>query len=238
MVKMKYKRVLIKVSGEALAGDKKTGYDFELISNICRVIKKCVDNGVQIGIVVGGGNIWRGVKDGAGKIERTRADYMGMLATAMNALALCDVLTSEGVPAVVQTSIDMIKIAEPYVRTKAVEHLSAGKVVIFACGTGCPFFSTDTGAALKACEINADALLLAKNIDGVYDADPAKVKTAKKFDTITYAEVLKRGLGVMDTAATALAKDNGLPVVVFALKDPENIYKVLSGKKIGTYVGI
>ena len=238
MVKMKYKRVLIKLSGEALAGDKKTGYDFELISKICRVIKKCVDNGVQIGIVVGGGNIWRGVKDGAGKIERTRADYMGMLATAMNALALCDVLTTEGVSAVVQTSIDMIKIAEPYVRTKAVEHLNAGKVVIFACGTGCPFFSTDTGAALKACEISADALLLAKNIDGVYDADPAKVKSTKKFDTITYEEVLKRGLGVMDTAATALAKDNGLPVVVFALKDPENIYKVLSGKKIGTYVGI
>jgi uridylate kinase len=234
----KYKRVLIKVSGEALAGDKKTGLDFDIVSKVAKVIKECSDLGVQIGIVVGGGNFWRGVKDGGGKVERTRADYMGMLATVMNALALADVISGTGVEAVVQTSIDMIKIAEPYVRTKAVEHLDNGKIVIFACGTGCPYFSTDTGAALKAAEINADAILLAKNVDGVYDADPAKVPTAKRFDSITYDEMLERNLKVMDTAATALAKENGIPVVVFALKDPENIKRVINGEKVGSYVGI
>ena len=233
-----YKRVLIKVSGEALAADKKTGLDFDFITRVANAVKTCSDMGVEIGIVVGGGNFWRGVKDGGGKVERTRADYMGMLATTMNALALADVLQGVGVEARVQTSIDMIKIAEPYTRNKAVSHLSKGRVVIFACGTGNPFFSTDTGAVLKAAEIGAEVILLAKNIDGVYDADPAKVKDAKKFDSITYDEVLARGLAVMDTAATALAKENNIPVIVFAVKEPDNIIKVLCGEKIGSYVGV
>lgn len=234
----KYKRVLIKVSGEALAGDKKTGLDFEFITKVANAIKQCADGGAEIGIVVGGGNFWRGVKDGGGKVERTRADYMGMLATTMNALAFADVLTGVGVEARVQTAIDMPKIAEPYAREKAVAHLKKGKVVVFACGTGNPFFSTDTGAVLKAAEIGAEVILLAKNIDGVYDADPAKVKDAKKFDSITYDEVLARGLGVMDMTATALAKDNNIPVIVFAVKEPENIVKVINGENIGSYVGV
>lgn len=237
MSEAQYKRVLIKVSGEALASDKKTGLDFDFITRVANSVKECADKGVEIGIVVGGGNFWRGVKDG-GKVERTRADYMGMLATTMNALALADVLQGVGVDAVVQTAIDMVKIAEPYTRNKAVAHLKKGRVVIFACGTGNPFFSTDTGAVLKAAEIGAEVILLAKNIDGVYDADPAKVKDAKKFDSITYDEVLARGLAVMDTAATALAKENNIPVIVFAVKDPDNITKVLCGEKIGSYVGV
>ena len=238
MSQIKYKRILLKVSGEALAADKKTGLDFDFITRVANAVKTCSDMGVEIGIVVGGGNFWRGVKDGGGKVERTRADYMGMLATTMNALALADVLQGVGVEARVQTSIDMIKIAEPYTRNKAVSHLSKGRVVIFACGTGNPFFSTDTGAVLKAAEIGAEVILLAKNIDGVYDADPAKVKDAKKFDSITYDEVLARGLAVMDTAATALAKENNIPVIVFAVKEPDNIIKVLCGEKIGSYVGV
>jgi uridylate kinase len=238
MSEAQYKRVLIKVSGEALASDKKTGLDFDFITRVANSVKECADKGVEIGIVVGGGNFWRGVKDGGGKVERTRADYMGMLATTMNALALADVLQGVGVDAVVQTAIDMVKIAEPYTRNKAVAHLKKGRVVIFACGTGNPFFSTDTGAVLKAAEIGAEVILLAKNIDGVYDADPAKVKDAKKFDSISYDEVLARGLAVMDTAATALAKENNIPVIVFAVKDPDNITKVLCGEKIGSYVGV
>ena len=238
MSEAQYKRVLIKVSGEALASDKKTGLDFDFITRVANSVKECADKGVEIGIVVGGGNFWRGVKDGGGKVERTRADYMGMLATTMNAVALADVLQGVGVDAVVQTAIDMVKIAEPYTRNKAVAHLKKGRVVIFACGTGNPFFSTDTGAVLKAAEIGAEVILLAKNIDGVYDADPAKVKDAKKFDSITYDEVLARGLAVMDTAATALAKENNIPVIVFAVKDPDNITKVLCGEKIGSYVGV
>ncbi len=238
MSEAQYKRVLIKVSGEALASDKKTGLDFDFITRVANSVKACADKGVEIGIVVGGGNFWRGVKDGGGKVERTRADYMGMLATTMNALALADVLQGVGVDAVVQTAIDMVKIAEPYTRNKAVAHLKKGRVVIFACGTGNPFFSTDTGAVLKAAEIGAEVILLAKNIDGVYDADPAKVKDAKKFDSITYDEVLARGLAVMDTAATALAKENNIPVIVFAVKDPDNITRVLCGEKIGSYVGV
>ena len=238
MSDIKYKRVLIKVSGEALAADKKTGLDFDFITRVANAVKACSDMGAEIGIVVGGGNFWRGVKDGGGKVERTRADYMGMLATTMNALALADVLQGVGVEARVQTSIDMLKIAEPYAREKAVSHLKKGKVVIFACGTGNPFFSTDTGAVLKAAEIGAEVILLAKNIDGVYDADPAKVKDAKKFDSITYDEVLARGLAVMDTAATALAKENNIPVIVFAVKEPDNIIKVFCGEKIGSYVGV
>ena len=203
MEQPKYRRVLLKISGEALAGDDKYGLNFDVLNTVAAAIKECCEAGAQIGLVVGGGNIWRGVKNGSGKIERTRADQMGMLATTINALALCDVLEQHGVKAQVQTAIDMLRIAEPFTQRGAVRQLEEGGVVIFACGSGSPYFSTDTAAALRAAEIHADALLLAKNIDGVYDADPAKVPDAKKFDEISYAEVLRRGLGVMDTTATA-----------------------------------
>ena len=192
--------------------------------------------GVQIGIVVGGGNFWRGLKDGGDRMERTRADHMGMLATVINALAVADSLEQHGVPARVMTAIDMPRIAEPYIRDKAIRHLEKGRVVVFGCGTGNPYFSTDTGAVLKAVEIDADAILLAKNIDGVYSADPAKDPAAVKFDRISFDEVLARRLGVMDSTATSLAMDNRMPILVFALKDPENIYRVVHGEQIGTLV--
>jgi len=236
MSQPKYKRILLKISGEALAGDAHRGLDFEVIGSVCDVVKKCVEAGVQIGIVVGGGNFWRGLKDGGSHMERTRADHMGMLATVINALAIADCLEQRGVAVRVQTAIEMSKIAEPYIRGKAVRHLEKGRVVIFGCGTGNPFFSTDTGAVLRAAEISADAILLAKNIDGVYSADPAKDPTAVKYDTITYDEVLARHLAVMDTTATSLSMDNHLPIVLFALKDPENIYRVVMGEEIGTIV--
>lgn len=233
---IQYKRVLLKISGEALAGDAHRGLDFGVIGRVCEVVKRCVEAGVQIGVVVGGGNFWRGLKDGGDRMQRVRADHMGMLATAMNALAVCDALEQHGVPARVMTAIDMPRIAEPYVRDKAIRHLEKGRVVIFGCGTGNPYFSTDTGAVLKAVEIDADAILLAKNIDGVYSADPLKDPTATRFDHISYDEVLARRLGVMDSTATSLAMDNHVPVVVFALKDPENIYRVVTGEQIGTLV--
>ena len=233
---IKYKRVLLKVSGEALAGEAHRGLDFEIIGRVADVIKRCVDSGVQVGVVVGGGNFWRGVKDGGERMQRVRADHMGMLATVINALAVCDTLEQHGVTARVMTAIDMPRIAEPYIRDKAIRHLEKGRVVIFGCGTGNPFFSTDTGAVLKAVEIGADAILLAKNIDGVYSADPAKDPTAVRFDRITFDEVLARRLGVMDSTATSLAMDNRMPIIVFALKDPENIYRVVTGEEIGTVV--
>jgi len=232
----KYKRVLLKISGEALAGDQKRGLNFDVVNAVCAAVKECAEMGVQIGIVVGGGNFWRGLKDGGDRMERTRADHMGMLATTINALALADVMENNGVDVRVQTAIDMTKIAEPYIRLKAIRHLEKGRVVIFACGTGNPFFSTDTAAALRAAEINADAILLAKNIDGVYDADPRQDPNAKRFDSITYKEVLNRGLAVMDSTATALCMDNHIPVLVFAVENPENIKKVLMGEHIGTIV--
>ena len=234
---IQYKRVLLKVSGEALAGDAHRGLDFCFIGRVCEVIRRSVEAGVQIGVVVGGGNFWRGIKDGGDRMQRVRADHMGMLATAMNALAVCDALEQHGVPARVMTAIDMARIAEPYVRDKAIRHLEKGRVVVFGCGTGNPYFSTDTGAVLKAVEIDADAILLAKNVDGVYSADPAKDPAAVKFDRISFDEVLARRLGVMDSTATSLAMDNHMPVLVFALKDPENIYRVLTGEKVGTLVG-
>lgn len=232
----KYKRVLLKISGEALAGDASRGLDFNVIGQVCEVIKECTQLGVQVGVVVGGGNFWRGLKDGGGRMERTRADHMGMLATVINALAVADRLEQRGVEVRVQTAIEMNKIAEPYIRSKAIRHLEKGRVVIFGCGTGNPYFSTDTGAVLRAAEINADAILLAKNIDGVYSADPAKDPNAVKYDTITYDEVLAKHLAVMDTTATSLSMDNHIPVLVFALKDPENILRVVMGEKIGTVV--
>lgn len=233
---IKYNRVLLKVSGEALAGDAHRGLDFDVIGEVCAVIKRCVEEGVQVGVVVGGGNFWRGIKDGGDRMQRVRADHMGMLATVINALAVADRLEQQGVPARVMTSIDMPRVAEPYIRDKAVRHLEKGRVVIFGCGTGNPFFSTDTGAVLKAVEIGADAILLAKNIDGVYSADPAKDPSAVRFDRISFDEVLARRLGVMDSTATSLAMDNHMPILVFALKDPENIYRVVTGAKIGTLV--
>ncbi len=233
---MIYKRVLIKISGEALAGEKKTGYDFEFVSKVCETVKKCVDMGVQVGIVIGGGNFWRGVKDGAGKVERVSADRMGMLATAMNCLAVCDVFKQIGAKACVQTAVDIQGVGERYSTAEAIKHLENGEVVLFGCGTGSPFFSTDTAAALRAAEIHADAILLAKNIDGVYSADPRTNPEAVKYDSITYDEVLEQHLAVMDSTATSLAMDNDIPVVVFALADPENIVRVLSGEKVGTEV--
>ena len=236
MPEPQYKRVLLKVSGEALAGDASRGLDFDVIGRVCDVIKKCSEAGVQVGIVVGGGNFWRGVKDGGDRMERTRADHMGMLATAINALAIADVLEQKGVDVRVQTAIEMRAVAEPYIRSRAIRHMEKGRVVIFGCGTGNPFFSTDTAAVLRAAEIDADAILLAKNIDGVYSADPKKDPTAVKFDTITYDDVLARHLQVMDSTATSLSMDNKIPVILFALKDPENIYRVVMGEKIGTIV--
>ena len=233
---MIYKRVLIKISGEALAGEKKTGYDFEFVTKVCETVKKCVDMGVEIGIVVGGGNFWRGVKDGAGKVERVSADRMGMLATAINCLAVADVLKQVGAKANVQTAVDIQGVGERYSTAEAIKHLENGEVVMFGCGTGSPFFSTDTAAVLRAAEIGADAILLAKNIDGVYSADPRTNPDAVKYDSITYDEVLAQHLAVMDTTATSLAMDNNIPVIVFALADPENIVRVLNGEKIGTEV--
>ena len=232
----KYQRVLLKISGEALAGEAHRGLDFDVIGQVCDVVKKCVELGVQVGIVVGGGNFWRGLKDGGDRMERTRADHMGMLATVINALAVADCLEQRGVEVRVQTAIQMNAIAEPYIRGRAIRHLEKGRVVVFGCGTGNPFFSTDTGAVLRAVEIEADAILLAKNIDGVYSADPAKDPTAVKYDQITFDEVLAKHLAVMDTTATSLAMDNRMPVLVFALKDPENILRVVNGEQIGTTV--
>ncbi len=234
----KYRRILLKISGEALAGAAGTGLDFDMLNTVAQAIGDCVRAGAQVALVVGAGNFWRGVRNGEGRLERTRSDYMGMLGTTMNALAVCDVLEQHGIPAVVQNALDIQKVSEPYNRVTAVRHLEQGTVVVFAGGSGCPFFSTDTAAALRAAEIGADAILLAKNIDGVYDADPAKVLTAKKFDRITYAEVLARDLKVMDTTATALAMDTHMPVLVFALKDPANIKRALMGEPVGTFVGM
>ena len=232
----KYKRVLLKISGEALAGEKKFGLDFEVMYRVADVIRECVEMGVQVGIVIGGGNFWRGVKNGEGYIERSRADHMGMLATTMNCMAMADVLEQKGVDVRVQTALEIRAVAEPYIRARAIRHLEKGRVVIFGCGTGNPYFSTDTAAVLRAAEIGAEVILLAKNIDGVYDSDPAVNKEAVKFDVISYDEVLARRLAVMDSTATSLSMDNHIPVLVFALKDPYNIVRVIRGEKIGTIV--
>ena len=237
MAKPVYKRVLLKISGEALAGGKGSGLDFEMIGSVCDVIKECMDMGVQVGLVVGGGNFWRGAKNsGGGKMERTRADHIGMLATVMNCLAVADVCEQKGIPVRVQTAIEMRAIAEPYIRGRAIRHLEEGRVVIFGAGTGNPFFSTDTAAVLRAAEIDADVILLAKNVDGVYNADPAKDPNAVKYDTISYDDVLAQHLMVMDTTATSLSMDNHIPVLLFALKDPRNIIRALCGEKVGTIV--
>ncbi len=233
---MKYKRVLLKLSGEALSGEAGTGLDFRVMGRVCAVVAEAARSGVEIGIVVGGGNFWRGVKNGEGKMDRAHADYMGMLATVMNCVALQDVLRQQGVEAKVLTAMEIQYVGETFSVDRADEYLKAGNVVVFGGGVGSPFFTTDTGAVLRAALIGADAILLAKNIDGVYSADPKKDPSAFRYDSVTYAEVLEKRLGVMDSAATCLAMENGLPLMVFALKDPENILRVLRGEAVGTLV--
>lgn len=234
MSEAKYKRVLLKLSGEALAGEKKTGVDVETVGKICDKIKQVVEMGVEVAIVVGGGNFWRGRQ--GHQMERTTADYMGMLATAMNGLALQDALEARGVYSRVQTAIEMREIAEPFIQRKALKHLEKGRVVIFACGTGHPYFTTDTAAVLRATEINADIILLGKAIDAVYSADPKIDANAIKYDAIKYMDVLEKDLKVMDSTATAMCRDNQIPLLVFGISDPENIVKAIKGEKIGTIV--
>ncbi|MCR5123069.1 MAG: UMP kinase [Ruminococcus sp.] len=230
----KYKRILLKLSGEALAGEKKTGLDYEIITVLAKAVKKCVDAGVQVGIVVGGGNFWRGRSSGA--MDRTRADHIGMLATTMNALAVADGMEACGLQVRVQTAISMPQVAEPYIRNKAERHFEKGRVVIFGCGTGNPFFSTDTAAALRAAEIEADIIFKATMVDGVYDKDPHQYDDAVKFDEITFSDVLAKNLKVMDATAAALCKDNNIPILVFDIARPENIYDACMGENIGTIV--
>jgi len=230
----KYKRVLLKLSGEALAGEQKTGVNAEVVGQICDKIKEVVNMGVEVAIVVGGGNFWRG-RNGH-QMERTTADYMGMLATSMNALALQDALEARGVYSRVQTAIEMREIAEPFIQRKAEKHLSKGRVVIFACGSGHPYFTTDTAAVLRAAEINADIILLGKAIDAVYSADPKLDPNAKRYDDISYLQVLQEDLKVMDSTATAMCRDNNIPLLVFGIADPENIVRAVKGEKIGTIV--
>ncbi|MCK8826283.1 UMP kinase [Natroniella acetigena] len=236
MTKAKYKRVIIKLSGEALAGEQEYGIDPQFINSIAQEIKKVLTTGVEIAIVVGGGNIFRGVAGSAKGMDRGTADYMGMLATVMNSLALQDALEKLELETRVQTAIAMRQIAEPYIRRRAMRHLEKGRVVIFAAGTGNPFFSTDTTAALRAAEINADAILMAKNVDGVYDSDPVENPDAVKFKELSYIDVLNRGLGVMDSTAVSLCMDNQIPLIVFGIKQIENIKRVVLGEEIGTFV--
>ena len=234
MTECKYKRVLLKLSGEALAGKSGFGLDFNVAKRIALEIKELVDMGIQVGAVVGGGNIWRG-RSGEG-MERPTADYMGMLATCINGLALQDSLEQVGVDTRVQTAIEMKAVAEPYIRRRAVRHLEKGRVVIFSAGTGNPYFSTDTTAALRAAEIEAEVILLAKKVDGVYDKDPHKYADAKKYDKLSYLEILDQGLQVMDSTATTLCMDNNIPILVFGLDEPGNIRKAVNGENIGTLV--
>lgn len=233
-MKAQFKRVLLKVSGEALAGDKKFGLDYTVVESICKAIKKVHELGVEVAVVVGGGNFFRGRSSGS--MDRTRADHIGMLATVMNALSLADGLEAAGVPVRVQTAIAMQQIAEPYIRNKAVRHLEKGRVVVFGCGTGNPFFSTDTASALRAAEIDADIFMKATMADGVYDKDPNVYDDAVRYNDITFADVLNQDLHVMDTTATALCKENNLPIMVFSMKDPENIVRAITEKDFGTIV--
>ena len=240
MPEIKYKRILLKVSGEALGEKTATGdgfgLDFKKIGDVCEAIKECVDMGVQVGLVIGGGNFWRGIKNGTGKMQRSHADAMGMLATVMNAIAVADVLTQYGMDARVLTAVEINKFAEYFTRDLADRYLNEGKVVLFAAGTGNPYFSTDTGAVLRGVEIEADAVLMAKNIDGIYSADPKKDPTAVKYDNLTYNEVLEKGLKATDVTAMALAMDNNMPMVCFGLAEENSILRVVRGEKIGTTV--
>ncbi len=233
-MKPNYKRILLKLSGESLAGELKSGIDFDTVLSFCEPIKKLTEAGVEVAIVVGGGNFWRGRS--SGKMDRTRADHMGMLATTINSLALCDALEQLGVTSRVQTAIEMRQIAEPYIRNKATRHLEKGRVVIFGCGTGNPFFSTDTAAALRGVEIGADVIFKATNVDGVYDSDPKTNPNAKKYDTLTHHDVLAQELHVMDSTAASLCMDNNVDILVFNLNNPRNIVDAVCGKSIGTLV--
>ena len=230
----KYKRILLKLSGEVLAGAEGKGLDFDVVTTVCKVIKECADMGTQVGIVVGGGNFWRGRS--SGEMDRPRADQMGMLATTINSLALQDTLEQLGVKAQVRTGLVMPQVAEIFTKRKAVEYLEDGNVVIFGCGTGNPFFSTDTAAALRAAEIDAEIIFKATNVDGVYDKDPNKFDDAVKYDELTHSEVLSKGLKVMDSTAASLCRDNGISILVFNLDDPQNIVRALEGENIGTVV--
>ncbi|MDO5557173.1 MAG: UMP kinase [Clostridia bacterium] len=234
MPKTKYKRVLLKISGEAISGDKKFGINLSTLGNICEEIKKVADMGIEIAVVIGGGNFWRG-KNGK-EMERTSSDYMGMLATTMNALALQDALESRGLDTRVQTAIEMRQIAEPYIKRKALKHLQRGRVVIFACGTGNPYFTTDTAATLRTAEIEAEVMLVAKTIDAVYSTDPKLDNKAIKYDEITYNEILNKELKVMDSTAISLARDNDIPIVIFGIDKPENLIKIVKGEKVGTLI--
>jgi uridylate kinase len=230
----KYKRVILKISGEALAGEKKFGLDEDMLNMVAKQVKSLIGLGVQVGVVVGGGNFWRGRTSNS--MDRATADYMGMLATVINSLALQDAFENIGIPTRVQSAIEMKEVAEPYIRRKAMAHLSHDIVVIFAAGTGNPFFSTDTTAALRAAEVDAEIILLAKKVDAVYDSDPDKNPNAKKFDTLTHKDLLDKGLGVMDSTAASLCMDNNIPIHVFALNEPDNVIKAVCGEKIGTII--
>lgn len=230
----KYRRIIVKISGEALAGKSRFGLNQDILNEISAKLKQVYDMGVEIAIVVGGGNFWRG-RSGKG-MDRTTADHMGMMATVINSLALQDAIEATGVPVRVQTAIEMRQIAEPYIRRKAVRHLEKKRIVIFACGTGNPYFSTDTTAALRAAEIEAEVILFAKNVDAVYDSDPAKNPNAKRYDKLSFMELLSQGLGVMDSTAASLCMDNKIPIIVFGLDNPENIINVVNGQKIGTLI--
>ena len=231
---LKYQRVLLKLSGEALAGQAGHGIDFDTVVRICQPVRQLADLGAQVAIVVGGGNFWRGRS--SGKMDRTRADHMGMLATVINALGVADALEQLGLSVRVQTAIAMQELAEPYIRNRAVRHLAKGRVVVFGCGTGNPFFSTDTGAALRAAEIEADVILTATMVDGVYDSDPKKNPNAKRYDRLTFMEVLNQNLGVMDMTAASFCKDREIPWLVFSIEDPENIVRAAQGEAVGTLV--
>ena len=231
-----YKRILLKLSGEALAGDQNSGVNAKILAEIANGIKATHELKTEIGIVIGGGNIFRGVAAAANGMDRASSDYMGMLATCINSLALQDALEKIKIPTRVQTAIDMAEIAEPYIRRRAIRHLEKGRIVIFAAGTGNPFFTTDTAAALRAMEINANVILKATKVDGIYDKDPAKFSDAKKFESLAYIDVLNRGLQVMDSTAISLCMDNKLPIITFSLRDPANIARVVMGERVGTIV--
>lgn len=235
MADTKYKRILLKLSGEAMAGDKKTGINDDVVREITAKIKEVADLGVEVALVVGGGNFWRGRS--SEKMDRVTADHMGMLATLMNALALSDALEQHGAITRVMSAVDIRQMAEPYIRKRAVRHLEKGRIVIFACGTGNPYFSTDTGAALRATEIGADVFMKATMVDGVYDKDPKVYPDAVKYDRITHDEVLSKNLKVMDATAAALCRDNNTKILVFSMEDPDNIVKIAKGENLGTIVG-
>jgi len=236
LAKPKYNRILLKLSGEALAGDQGGGISTSTLEEIAAGIKAAHELGTQIGIVIGGGNIFRGIAASASGMDRASSDYMGMLATCINSLALQDALERAKIPTRVQTAIAMAEIAEPYIRRKAIRHLEKGRIVIFAAGTGNPYFTTDTAAALRAMEINANVIMKATKVDGIYDKDPVKNPDAKKFSSLSYIDVLNRGLQVMDSTAISLCMDNKLPIITFSLRDPANIARVVSGEKVGTIV--